>query len=49
MTKMKQVNYFFQRINGISLFHQVIIAMKIKPGENLTGRIFYQQKIPDVR
>ena len=31
------------------LFRPVVIATKIKAGENLTGEIFYWRKIPDLR
>ena len=34
--EIKPVKYFLQRTNGISLYCQVVIAMKIKPGKNLT-------------
>ena len=44
--KIQQVKSFLGRIHGVSLFHQVVIVMKIKPGENLTGEIFCKQKIP---
>ena len=44
MTKIKQVKYFRLRINGVSLFHQVVIAMRIKPCENLTGEYLTSEK-----
>ena len=46
MTKIKRTKYFHRHINGVSSYGRVVIAMKIKPGENLTDEIFYRQKIP---
>ena len=46
--KIKQTKYFLPWINWVSLYCQVIIATKIKPGKNLTAEIFYRQKIPDL-
>ena len=45
-TKIKPMKQFLQRINGVSLYYRVVIATKIKPRENLTDEIFYQQ-FPD--
>ena len=44
----KKWTIFLGRINGISLFHLVVIVTKIKPGKNLTGEILYQQKTLDL-
>ena len=43
------MKYFLQHINGVSIYSRVFIATKTKPGENLTGEIFYQRKIPDLQ
>ena len=43
--KIKQMKYFkyvLGPINGVNLFGAVVIATKIKPGENLTGKISYR-------
>ena len=42
--KIKPTEYFFLRINGVSLYCQVNIGTKIKPGGNLIDEIFYRQK-----
>ena len=47
--KIKLMKYFLRRINGISLCGGVVIAMKIKPGENFTAEKFYSQKITELR
>ena len=49
MTKIKPVKYFLWHINGLSLYCAIVIATKIKPSENLTGKIFSHRKIPDLR
>ena len=46
--KFNRQNVFFD-INGVSLYSRVVIAMKIKPGENLTDDIFYCRKILDLQ
>ena len=43
------MKYFLRRINEVSLYCRVVIAMEIKPGENLIDEIFYRQKIPDLQ
>ena len=45
-TKITPTKYFLRRINGISLYCCVVIATKIKPGENLTDEIFAAKKFP---
>ena len=40
--KLNKKNIFFRRINGVSLYCQVVIAKKILPGENLTDELFYR-------
>ena len=45
-TKIEQAKCFLGRINGISLFRRVVIAMKMKPGKNLASKIFFQRKFP---
>ena len=40
MTKIRPLKYFLPRLNGVSLYCRVVIATKIKPGENLTGKKF---------
>ena len=47
--KIKQVKYFFGRINVVSLFHQVVIVTNIKPGKSLTGGTFHLPKISRLR
>ena len=46
--KLHRQNFFFQRINGVSLYCRVVIATKVKPVKNLTNVIFYHWKIPDL-
>ena len=41
--------YMYTLQYGASLYGRVVIAMKIKPGENLTKETFYRRKIPDLR
>ena len=48
-TEIKPTKYFLPHINGVSLYCLVVIATKIKPGENLTDEIFFRRKIPDLR
>ena len=48
-TIIKPTKYFFRYMNGVGVYHWVVIATKIKPAENFTGEIFYQCKIPDLR
>ena len=48
-TKIKPTKYFHRRINGLSLYCRVVLATKIKPGENLTDEMFYRRKVPDLR
>ena len=48
MIKIKPAKYFLWHIDGVSIYCHVIIVTKIKPGKNLTSKIFYQQKIPDL-
>ena len=43
--KIKPKKYFFQRINGVSLYCRVVIAPKIKPSENLTNET--DEKFPN--
>ena len=45
--KIKTPKYFLPRINGVSLYHRVVIAAKIKPHENLTDEIFIDEKFPN--
>ena len=49
MPKIKLTKYFLWRINGVSLYCQVVIATKTKPGNNLTDEIFHWQKIPELQ
>ena len=48
MTKIKPAKYFLRRINGVSLYCRVVIAMTIKPHENFMDEIFYRGKIPEL-
>ena len=49
MMKIKPTNNFLQRsINGVSLYCRVVIVTKIKPCENLTDKVFYRRKIPEL-
>ena len=41
----QRVKYFLQQLIGVSLFRGVVIATKIKPGENLILEIFCHRKI----
>ena len=47
--KTKPTKYLLWCINGVSLYSWVVIAAKIKPGKNLTNKIFYFRKIPNLR
>ena len=49
MRIIKLTKYFLRCINGVSLYGRVAITTKIKPGENLTDKIFYRRKILDLR
>ena len=46
---LNRKNTFFWRINGLSLYCQVVIVMKMKPGKNFIDEIFYHWKIPNLR
>ena len=48
-SKIKPTKCFLWRINGLTLNGQVVKATRIKPGENLTDKIFYQRKIPNLQ
>ena len=39
--EIKPTKYFLARINRVTLYCGVVIAMKIKPDDNLTNKIFY--------
>ena len=49
MTKIKQAKCFLGQIIRIGLVPPVVLSMKIKRRENLTGENVYQRKFPDPR
>ena len=40
---------FLTHVNEVRLYCGVVMAMKIKPGENLINEIFYRRRILDLQ